>query len=364
LKPTCRVAFPLLLLAAAIASGRSGEWRGASGERVSSHSSIMAGYAPPSDTVRLRDKRSARRRYASLPYGAVVSGFLSVRGLPPRAGTIALGDGSLLFRSEDGQLSTTYPLVGPLRQRAGQRWRRSAVSLAYVDVSQGRRVYLFRVEGGVFETESPGLLLEVADRPVWLDSVRTRERTVSTPLVDAADPAGVRRITAAMEQSRYADTLYALFGRPLRSAGQVGERGRRAGRLGEYVAGRDSLALDPARMTSVDQLRHAFAHELGHRWQARSPHQLELLWGGIGPIKDPKRYGYGSTAEHQAEAIAFAVHFLQATAGTSASDGALTLLDHYELLVPGTSAVARYLALQPVYAGHPLRQLLTVGPGK
>jgi hypothetical protein len=230
-----------------------------------------------------------------------------------------------------------------------------------VDLNQGRRVYLFRVEGGVFETESPGLLLELADRPVWVDSVRSRERTVAAPLADPADADGTRRITAALEGSGYADTLYALFGRPQRSAGLVGERGRRAGRLGEYIVSRDSLALDPSRMTSTDQLRHAFAHELGHRWQARSPRQLELLWNGVGSIKDPKRYGYGSTAEHQAEAIAFAVHFLQATAGNSAPDEALQLLDHYELLVPGTSIITRYLALQPVYAAHPLHRLLIAG---
>lgn len=326
------------------------------------------GYAPatdaPSDTVKLRDQRSARRRYASLAANATVAGFLSVRGLPPRAGSIALVEGGLHFRSADGLLEATYPLVGALRQRAGQRWRASAVSLAYVDLSQGRRVYLFRVEGGVFETESPGVLLEVADRPVWVDSIRSREWTVAPPLVDPTDAAAVRRITASVERSAYADTLYALFGRPLRPTGEVGQRGRRAGRLGEYIANRDSLALDPGRMTSAEQLRHAFAHELGHRWQSRAPRQLELLWAGIPPIKDPKRYGYGSTAEHQAEAIAFAVHFLQATAGKPANSGALALLDHYELLVPGTGIMARYLALQPIHRGHPLRQLLVTGQAR
>jgi hypothetical protein len=113
-------------------------------------------------------------------------------------------------------------------------------------------------------------------------------------------------------------------------------------------------------MTSEEQLRHAMVHELAHRWQARAPGQLRTLWRGIAPIPDSRRYGHRSVGEHQAEAVAFAVHFLQATAGTTSADAAL-LMQQYEVLVPGTGAMARYLALQPVYAGHPLRRLLTTG---
>ena len=97
----------------------------------------------------------------------------------------------------------------------------------------------------------------------------------------------------------------------------MGERGRAAGRLGEYIASRDSLALDPGRMTSEAQLRHTLAHELAHRWQARSVAQLAALWRGTAAIRDPKRYGYDNVSEHQAEAAAFAVHFLLATAAAS-----------------------------------------------
>ena len=53
------------------------------------------------------------------------------------------------------------------------------------------------------------------------------------------------------------------------------------------------------------------------------------------------------------------MHFLQATAD-AATDGT-SLLEHYELLVPGTGAMARWLALQPIYGDHPLRRLLTTG---
>jgi hypothetical protein len=102
------------------------------------------------------------------------------------------------------------------------------------------------------------------------------------------------------------------------------------------------------------------AHELAHRWQARARGQLRTLWQGVPRIPDRRRYGHRSVSEHQAEAIAFAVHFLQATATAGATETA-SLLEHYEVLVPGTGVMARYLALQPIYVGHPLRRLLTTG---
>jgi hypothetical protein len=157
----------------------------------------------------------------------------------------------------------------------------------------------------------------------------------------------------------YADTLYALFGNPELPVGLVGPRGRKAGRLGEYIGSRDSLALDPGRMMGTAQLRHTLAHELGHRWQSRAPAQLATLWKGVAPIRDPRRYGHGSVPEHQAEAIAFAVDFLQNTSAGEAPGNSISLLDHYELLVPGTRTMARYLAMQPIYTKHPLKVMLT-----
>jgi hypothetical protein len=143
--------------------------------------------------------------------------------------------------------------------------------------------------------------------------------------------------------------------------GVVGERGRAAGRLGEYIASRDSLALDPGRMTSTEQLRHTLAHELAHRWQAHAGAQLAMLWKGVPPIRDPRRYGYGNVSEHQAEAAAFAIHFLLATAASRDPVKDAIELDHYELLVPGCRTLARYFAMQPAFRGHPLRVLLTTG---
>jgi len=311
------------------------------------HAPAAAGYAPATpggDTLRVRlagARAPERGRRAAL--SGLVAGYFSPRGLPPVAGALALSDTGLVFTSADG------------------RWRASAVSLAYVDDALGQPSYLFRVDGGVFEPEAPGPLLEVAAHPTWLDSLGSMEWGVDRVLVDPEDGPAVRARLDAMMNSAYADSLYALFGRPERPAGIVGERGRAAGRLGEYIASRDSLALDPGRMTSVEQLRHTLAHELAHRWQARAGLQLALLWKGVPEIRDPKRYGYASVGEHQAEAAAFALHFLLATAGSRDPAGDTAGLDHYELLVPGTRTLARYFAMQPVFRGHPLRVLLTTG---
>jgi hypothetical protein len=296
------------------------------------------------DTLRVRAAAyAAHNPDAAAVMGAVIPGYLSDRGLPPVRGHFIFTESGLVFEG------------------AGRVSEASSVSLAYLDDQDGRPVYVFRVDAGVFETDAPGPLLEVADHPEWLSGLAA-PAPAERPLVDATDSAAIWRAARAMTASEYADSLYALFGRPQAPVGLIGRRGRSAGRLGEYIAGRDSLALDPARMTGPIQLRHALAHELGHRWQARARAQVETLWAGTGPIRDPKRYGFGDTSEHQAEAIAFAVSFLQTTASADTpSAQALDLLDHYELMVPGTRTMARYLALQPLYRHHPLRSLLTTG---
>ena len=328
------------------------------------HSALPA-YAPvrtPDDTLRARlAGYRAADRHGRSSLGGVVTGYLSPRGLPPMAGVLFVTDTGLVFRAADGRYRATLPVVGPVRASAAGVWRASAIALAYVDDSPGRRSYLFRVDGGVFATEAPGALLDLAEHPGWLDSLASREWLAERPLVDASDAAAVDRLLRGIAEGAYADSLYAVFGRPARPAGIVGARGRAAGRLGEYVASRDSLALDPGRITSMGQLRHTLAHELAHRWQVHAGSQVAVLWHDVPPIRDPKRYGYGNVLEHQAEAAAFAIHFLLATADGRDARAELGALDQYELLVPGTRTMARYFALQPLFARHPLRPLLTTG---
>jgi len=308
--------------------------------------------------VRLASSRGVERR-GRTSLGGVVTGYLSWRGLPPMPGALFVTDTGLVFRSADGSYGATLPVVGPVRRSSQGRWRASAITLAYVDQALGYPSYLFRVDGGVFATDAPGALLGLAEHPRWLDSLSSREWLTERVLVQPENEAAVRQVLGAIMNGSYADSLYAIFGRPSRVAGVVGPRGRAAGRLGEYIATRDSLALDPARMTSVRQLRHTLAHELAHRWQSRAGAQLTLLWKDVPEIRDPRRYGYGNPSEHQAEAAAFAIHFLLSTAGGGEARAELEALDHYELLVPGTRTMARYFAMQPVFARHPLRAVLT-----
>ena len=116
-------------------------------------------------------------------------------------------------------------------------------------------------------------------------------------------------------------------------------------------------------MTGEAQLRHTLAHELGHRWQARALQGRSRRCGREWRRSEIRSAtGTADVPEHQAEAIAFAINFLQTTArGRDPAATSLTLLDHYELLVPGTRTMVRYLALQPIYRRHPLARLLTTG---
>jgi hypothetical protein len=323
--------------AAALAAGQPGLAPGAYAPKIT---------AVSRDTLRLKTPdRATPAGRSALALGAVIPGYLSPRGLPPVRGQFTVTDTGLVFHSAEGA-----------------QWRASTVALAYIEDGKGQPIYVFRVDAGVFETDAPGPLLDVASQPVRLDSLKAADPSADRLLVDGTDSIAVWKTTRQIAASGYADSLYALLGKPRAAVGLIGRAGRMAGRLGEYIASHDSLALDPGRMTGQAQLRHALAHELGHRWQARASAQLGMLWLGVPPIRDRKRYGYGDLSEHQAEAIAFAINFLQTTAGSSeTAASSLTLLDHYELLVPGTRTMVRYLSLQPLYQHHPLRSLLTTG---
>ena len=101
------------------------------------------------------------------------------------------------------------------------------MSVAYTHKEQGRTVYLIRVDNGLFETDAPGPLLDLASHPTWLDSLGSREWTVETPLTDYNNRVGMNGLIRSLVNSRYADTLFALFGRP-----QPARRHRRGARTG------------------------------------------------------------------------------------------------------------------------------------
>ncbi len=311
--------------------------------------------APPVATVRPagHDSIAARLRIGWRSAGSR-QGLLSIGGLPPTPGTMTVSGGALVFRPADGTAAVAYPLFR-LVPRQGGIARRAAVSILEVDRSSRDAVYVLHLDGGVLETASPGILEQLATDPDRVDSLGDAWASDAVALADSRDTSAQLALIHELASSGYADSMFRLFGSPTRAIGLVGERGQRAGRLGEFMGSRDSVSLSPARMTNGAQLRHALAHELAHRWQRAAPDEVAALWVGIPAIRDSLRYGYGNDNEHQAEAVAFAVHFLQTSAAADLpADAALDLLGAYERLVPGTRAMARRLIAQPIYRYHPL----------
>ncbi len=297
--------------------------------------------------------QSVTYQAASLPAGA--PGYFSRNGLPPVRGVLTLTAHGLTFRSPSGSVLLNYQTIPDHELMGSSQRPASYARLAYTGKLGSRVSYVFRINDGVFETADPGGLPGMLAQALF-------EPLPSNPAYGIANAVTATGVTRQLSHSAYADTLYALFGKPARPVGLVGPRGIRMGDLAEYVRPRDSVALDPVHIISQDQLRHAFAHELGHRWEQREMARVDSILGDVLAVGDPDRYGYGSRAEHRAEAIAFAVHFLQSTMADASSDG-LDLLEHYEFLVPGTRAMVRYLVLLPTYRRHPLRASLSIQQG-
>src|SRR3954468_24436418 len=162
---------------------------------------------------------------------ASVSGYLSAGGLPPIQGGILVTDSSVAFRSTDGVVAIRLRRIDRDQLAPAERGRSSRLELAYVNRASGQSSYVFRIDDGVFETESPGDLLRLVGSSTWLYRGETQP-------VD-------QHLTIEIP---FADTLYALFGRPRAALGVVGPEGRELMHLAQYVRGRDSVALDLGSM--------------------------------------------------------------------------------------------------------------------
>ena len=167
------------------------------------------------DTLRVRlAGHRTRAARAVRAMGAVVPGYLSARGLPPVHGRFTVTDSGLVFRSSAG-VTARYPLVGPVRHARGRRWRASAVSLAYIDDNGGRLTYVFRVDAGVFETEAPGPLLDLASHPMWLDNLPRTDWVRDQPLVRPGDSTGLWATARHHEERLCRHALRAVRGPPI-----------------------------------------------------------------------------------------------------------------------------------------------------
>ena len=301
-----------------------------------------------------RDRATA---YRAVSASAKVPGYFSVRGLPPVKGVLLLSPSGLEFRSASGSTLVSYRAFRRIGPASLSDQNAAAASLAYTGRIGSRTSYVFRIKDGVFETTDPGPLLHVLADLVLFEN-QTNEDLFGIP-GQTPDTVAMWGAVHRLVTSPYADTLYALFGRPVRTTGLVGARGAREGNLAEYVRSRDSVALDPVRIGSEVRLRHALAHELGHRWEQQAPRQVDSIMFRVSEINDRERYGHQSASEQRAEAIAFAVHFLQSTAGDAVLPrDAVEWLQHYDFLIPGTRSMVRYLVDRPIYAQHPLRVVL------
>lgn len=306
----------------------------------------------PISSVASRSADSRRPADSTLPYSARAGSGLvlaSIAGLPPVAGTLVQSGGSVVFQPAGGG----EPIVIPLFRTVGGSDARRAPAVRLLEVVGGDEdpVFLFHLGTAVVETATPGVLGQLVAEPGRVDQLGSAWTSGGVTLSARRDEAAASGIIHALVSSPYADSLFAVFGPPGKPIGIVDARGERAGRLGEYLPGRDSIALSPARMMSTAQLRHALAHELAHRWFRTHAGAARDLGDALQPIRDSLRYGFHDRDEHLAEAVAFAVHFLQASAGALPP---ASLLDSYERLVPGTRNAAALLLTFPAYERHPL----------
>ncbi|HEU4829843.1 MAG TPA: hypothetical protein VFT04_11675 [Gemmatimonadales bacterium] len=280
--------------------------------------------------------------------------LVSVAGLPPVLGRLLQSAGSIVFQPVEGG----EPVVFPLFKTAGGSRRTPAVRLLEAAGDENDSLYLFHLGNAVVETATPGILGELVTEPARVDDLGSAWTTEGQTLAPRRDREASLAVIRELTASPYADSVFFILGEPMREIGVVDGRGVRAGRLGEYLSRRDSIALSPSYMTSNAQLRHALAHELAHRWLREHPESARQLAATMHPMRDSLRYGYHDRQEQLAEAVAFAVHFLQVTARTETADP--TLLDSYERLVPGTREAARLIITSPAYELHPLARGVTL----
>lgn len=144
------------------------------------------------------------------------------------------------------------------------------------------------------------------------------------------------RVVRDLEASAFADSARQIFGTPSAPTGLVGQAGREARHIGEYIRSRDSVALSPGAIFSRAQLQHAYLHELGHHWMAHHPDLGRRLLAQLPPLTDSSQYGFGDPDEHAAESLAYAVQFWRASHSGADSLGRGRLLAAYEEVMPGT----------------------------
>ncbi len=281
-------------------------------------------------------------------FASVVPGTLILSGAMPRHGKLYVADRWIVFRPEGTSDVIPVPMIITHPDGRPPVW-----AMRPVKRGPGGRIAFDIARWGRFETDRPSSINQfLAGRSAAEILSEQRGALVGhgTSPEDVVD---------AIAASGFADTLYAIAGRPRARIGLLSDAHRRAGDAALYAPTSDSIALDPFTARSVEDLRGMLAHEMGHRLQRTRPTLIDSVWSTVPVITDPEVYGFGNREEHQAEAFRFAMIFLQVTASPG-RDGEcdLLLLGLYESLMPGTRAVAGVLLGEPVFGKHPLRDRL------
>lgn len=123
---------------------------------------------------------------------------------------------------------------------------------------------------------------------------------------------------------------------------------------GGYDVQKDNVLLSPLAGDKFEW-RMVWVHELAHSLQTRHGAKLGHAWRKVGkPNKSV--YAARGSQEHQAEAIALSILWLQ-TAGDSSLDRRemLIALRGIETMVPGTMMVTKWWLTHPLYREHSWR---------
>lgn len=185
-------------------------------------------------------------------------------------------------------------------------------------------------------------------RLTWFDAPASQPLNQPAPIWHArpslplaGSDVAAQAVVSRLARSDFADSMFAVMGAPSAPIGLVGEAGRKAEHIGEYIASRDSIALAPQAIHSDAQLAHALVHELAHLWLSHHPDAGAAFQRSLPPLEDSSRYGFGDRSEHAAEALAHAIQFWRASSMVRGTDAQLRLLAAYESIMPGaTSALA------------------------
>src|SRR3954463_16409319 len=143
---------------------------------------------------------------ASLPAGG--PGDFSRNGLPPVRGVLTLTADGLSFRSPGGSVLLSYRTIQSDERLRASQGSAPHARLAYTGKLGSRVSYVFRINDGVFETADPGGLPGILTGLVF-------DRLPSNPVRGIANPATATGVIRQLSHSAYADTLYALFGKPV-----------------------------------------------------------------------------------------------------------------------------------------------------